>query len=1668
MARIGGSIVDPTPPYDSGSQGGSGRGITSRQLNVTLTPEGSINTGQLANVPNALSQGGDSSNPLDFAASLPFRGLGMAGQALGAGIKVGADVIGASPLGFIASQRIGDGSVGDVVGNIGKIFLDILAKPGEIVQDFGASLRIKTANGTLPPDIQAMVDSGASEESIVRYMRETGRSLANDRTVNLGLSLLLDPLNLTPFALGKVNLLKAVGKLGTVGAGIGAGAALGPVGAAAGGLAGYALGGRVGTKLAQIGWKAGAKTISKESGLELSSKARSIQAYEKAGTALPPDLNKGQYIIYNEIDKALFRPMRNVAAGVKEGLKLKTGQLMLRAYSANVIDDFYKAASDGFGEDAAKLGLRRFAIAKTNSVIQSVSRSRVGEVEAAVDNVVENVDADINKALQDYVDARYKNVDDATFNRLTEASGDSIKFPGSSDYVMARLADDAGQLGYEGKYGMSREEITAYMQDASPGYGPRTDPGTGLRIVDETTTKQAAKNRLRNRLLQARMDTEMVGYDPVRDAVRAASTNMDMIDNGLLDEIALEVKKEAEYVGIAGPVKGTSSTAAAKRAYMYAERLATELANASSDDVSRVVGRIEATPVQIEAMAKNLFGGSTVEGGRLVGGKYFDEAGQLSPAANISRQLSQRFAFARSTTYGFNINRMGNVRRVLHVASLFEKATLREKDVYAKDISKALGKPVTVRELEQILPKLKELGDPATYARPTFIKSTSLIDTKVEQWIALFENLGPDGGLVASQYPDISQTVIAQLNRAASKGGAASAGEVKKIWATQAAAAFEDVAAHHPGYKLSSGSVSAQQVKDFLTAAKNSSATTARATPKELSAIREAWRALTGNSDEIDGIIAAAKRDGYELGIAPADNVIREPRLIATVEKQGLAVPEVATIDRPFIDITSEFVDGLPDFANRQSYKVGGVRGAIQGMLAPVPQSLVSSSASQRLQLILRNRFTVDEIDEFNRRIVTKSVETRIGTRGLSQDTLEDIMGGILQEKTGAASVKAAWAERTQALEKAGIRSPDLQSDVIKAFKGEYGISGYSQWISGSMKTAPGIGKFLSQISENLYPTLKYKVNPMFFAQELIESPFYAELRGMNRGDMEAKLKAANLDPRELRQMFGERAAAQATQLHEQAFFSFTARSRGAADSALKEGLTMKNIISENGIISQGWDFTANIKEQYRDLMAAADLAPKFQKFVQTNMPHEYTALHAKYGPDAFNQLVGWTTDYKRMQNAKFGGSAVNTMKAPGFGFAVNPSASQLATIIQDINDVLPMHTADKFGALIQGGARPRIITSTFRAKFINSAQDAGYDVSSARTALDQLDNVAQRYALELNRVGPNLQFLRTEYDSALKTFGVEMRGLTSQLQLADVQKAIVQELMDAYIPGFSLTPDASKIIEAIGNARKYGAKFATMGNLIEQIRLDAGDLSTLGAGARETIRETVKRYANFAGERGTAIRSTQDILTDTTSNLLKDHAGQEAMFEAAKWSYAKSVQEMNNVNYFKTDRSWFERSINHPFLGLYPFSYMFGKALPELARFMFYKPFGVTAPGAGYVAYRKMADYISYNGLPPGWEVTQEKPDWQFLLVQLIPAVPGDMTVVTPHWFRSAVSTISRQGYDQYKATDLLGEATDWVARTGVGGFAQLAAKAGGELTGGAADFLTGKFNTDIGTFRK
>lgn len=127
-------------------------------------------------------------------------------------------------------------------------------------------------------------------------------------------------------------------------------------------------------------------------------------------------------------------------------------------------------------------------------------------------------------------------------------------------------------------------------------------------------------------------------------------------------------------------------------------------------------------------------------------------------------------------------------------------------------------------------------------------------------------------------------------------------------------------------------------------------------------------------------------------------------------------------------------------------------------------------------------------------------------------------------------------------------------------------------------------------------------------------------------------------------------------------------------------------------------------------------------------------------------------------------------------------------------------------------------------------------------------------------------------------------------------------------------------------------------------------------------------------------------------------------MFEAARVALQRAEEEAFRVHYYKRGRTLLERSINHPYLGLYPASYMWGKVLPELMRFLVKKPFGIDAPFAGM----QMANHV--------WEAIQlelntddgtvaefvkDFPEALRFLQLMVPGTPWDIPVNLPAWTR-------------------------------------------------------------------
>jgi hypothetical protein len=104
------------------------------------------------------------------------------------------------------------------------------------------------------------------------------------------------------------------------------------------------------------------------------------------------------------------------------------------------------------------------------------------------------------------------------------------------------------------------------------------------------------------------------------------------------------------------------------------------------------------------------------------------------------------------------------------------------------------------------------------------------------------------------------------------------------------------------------------------------------------------------------------------------------------------------------------------------------------------------------------------------------------------------------------------------------------------------------------------------------------------------------------------------------------------------------------------------------------------------------------------------------------------------------------------------------------------------------------------------------------------------------------------------------------------------------------------------------------------------------------------------------------------------------------------------------------ERSVNHPFFGLYPASYMWGKVLPEIIRFVAKEPFGIPTGALAYGSNDVYQSIAMQRELDEEFDKQLDKIGRSpavFMLGYMLPAVPWDVPAVLPGWARE----IANQG---------------------------------------------------------
>jgi len=178
--------------------------------------------------------------------------------------------------------------------------------------------------------------------------------------------------------------------------------------------------------------------------------------------------------------------------------------------------------------------------------------------------------------------------------------------------------------------------------------------------------------------------------------------------------------------------------------------------------------------------------------------------------------------------------------------------------------------------------------------------------------------------------------------------------------------------------------------------------------------------------------------------------------------------------------------------------------------------------------------------------------------------------------------------------------------------------------------------------------------------------------------------------------------------------------------------------------------------------------------------------------------------------------------------------------------------------------------------------------------------------------------------------------------------------------------------------------------------------------------------------------------------------------------SLVRATRVADKMQYFSPYRSWFERSINHPFLGIYPYSYMTQKAIPAILKLMFAPRIGGWVhPGMGYINYMRFREMVMQNteGNKDFISEVLHSPELGWVLNIMIPAMPESLGFSAPTWMKNSIvrPALQGQGAQLYKAPQELAKTV-----------------AGGTVLGQAASFgeayasINKPLSQDIKDFRE
>ena len=1575
---------------------------------------------------------------------------------MGAGIKdvvkTGFDIGSKIPFLGEAADFVSKTPVGAGIGAA----LQVASVPSEVLANLVANVRLKvTDRSSLPTDIQNMLNSGMDTGKVVDYMIKSQRAWSNNEEANLLFTMLTDPLNFTPAVFAKAGALKPLAA--TAGATTGAlalGAATGGAGflpgLIAGGVTAYKKAGKFASaaeaqaaRLENIKSLLGAGRPVIEEVPELSSAQKAAMILNK-----PRGLNLSEKLAIGRdaritIEQARKELEASRKAGNAEGIALaeeKISRANNAMKAASAIDegvlagmyDVYKAATDGLGEGFKRVGAGLFG-ANWHALYKELDGALLNEDVAGLSGMfehlgkVDDVKNTIGRGL-------------ANFGII----GTEHLMNGSNKFRAMNAADQIGKLYYDAidrlmlqrgrgaAVKFTTEEVVDEMKQVAnsaelkdTGVVKLFDTGSVselrsrvefLRNVDPivAATQEGRKalpqiKQLAN-FIESQMNASELG------AMRASGVSYENKLVGRIKEGGLSEYVRASVDEIQGTkIRIVSKLGSLAEARTLARQHITSIASSLGHSFDEVAPQFDSW------FDKNFSKFYTPDG-------FLKDADSASlAAARMLAVESTGYATSAKTAAMYNTfvediltgnttaltQRYGkevvdNLRAIfeatgkIHIVSsghIFRDKSLAFVDAYSQ-----LAK--ITKSLE--LAKEKELK--AATSADTIAQDGRVVraidraggQKQVDRFIKRLETMRASHN-EGSEYDKILKDLISDARKAKNLE------DIRVSWANRATEQFDDIRVVHGDLK------NADAINKYLREAIDTGLAVNRFPERNLTAIEQALRLLGKDPN----IVRTFNGGAYRLVRAPENNMIYKPALLempgATPGQRQLWGSKVM----PFVDMSNK---GLQKVANRYGkqildYKPNALQNFMGNMFSPIPQKYVTASIRRRLAgYLVRGGLTQEHVDAILDELVARGVQEGVSARGLSPKVINDAFKQAVDTVGGPGTYK-------QFLQNFSGNAFGAQFNPVNAtmfaFRGDKNVVGATQYFTGGLKE----GRFGTQIAtwtDRWYPTMKFKLNPIYWLQEYTESPILNSARGVDRDTVFSMMadgkNAQMVSASQLRDL--TKVGPETQSFVDNANFMAVFRQDAVAQAMTGryDDVVMHAGFWENLKNGRHLDDLANKKMAARDALALDITAKTFSETLREKDFNLWSALVEQYGTSDSRALFTNYVNYRlRLSDPTRVWNDIEVSRPAGVGFGRIPdpnrqawadaqrelvTGGRFAPEADVIGSNVGILTQEQLQAQLI--ANPALHMATLE-KHVSSLSDAGYDASRFADSANNLRNALRRAEGEVKSTGDMTEETIAIVKAAQKNLHTDLQKLGRDWVLLQHKRSALEALATQlhFADPMGVDPHTGKILEAmlVGQGFSKDIQYIVdeVNDVVNSVVRGGTDPIVDGRAFRDSVQaEMVRRVAakpDLAGNFGNGMTS-----------VVSNHGAEETVYNAFQYAYTRALDQANTTTYFPSDRSFFERTINHPGLAMYPYSYMFKKILPELIEFLFKRPFGAKAPMAGYSAYMHVRDYFEYElETNPGLKTwLDEHPNSVYMMTMMFPGVPWDVAAVPPQWARN------------------------------------------------------------------